>query len=100
MGSPARPAGANDSSLIAHRLNATDQRLDTIDQRLDAVDQRLDAMDQRLAAMDGRIGQLDSRVGALAVLVARMDTKINIVMGILGAIGAGASFLLIRLLAG
>ena len=64
-----------------------------MDQRLDAIDRRLDAMDQRLDA-------LHSKIDTQAILLARLDTKMNIIMGMLGAAGAGASFLLIRLLLG
>ena len=86
MGSSAIPGSAKEHSL-------TDQRFDAIDQRFDAIDQRLDAIDQRLDA-------LDSKVDAQAILLARLDTKMNIIMGMLGVAGAGASFLLIRLLLG
>ena len=77
MGSSALPDSAKEHSLI--------------DQRFDAIDRRLDAMDQRLDA-------LDSKVDTQAILLARLDTKMNIIMGMLGVAGAGASFLLLRLL--
>ena len=79
MGSSAIPDSAKEHSL-------TDHRFDAIDRRLDAIDQRLDA--------------LDSRVDTQAILLARLDTKMNIIMGMLGVAAAGASFLLIRLLLG
>ena len=79
MGSSAIPGSAKEHSL-------TDQRFDAIDRRLDAIDQRLDA--------------LDSKVDTQAILLARLDTKMNITMGMLGVAAAGASFLLIRLLLG
>ena len=91
MPSPALPDGASESSLIVHRLNAMDQRLDGMDQRLDGMDKRLDGMDKRL-------DRVETTLGGLSVSVGKTDTKINIVLGILGAIGSGASFLLIRLL--
>ena len=85
MGSPAIP-GVNENSLIVHRLEEIDERFDRLELRLDKLEERL--------------GQLEATVGALAVAVAKMDTKINIVMGILGAAGAGVFFLLFRLLLG
>ena len=72
MGSSAIPGSAKEHSL-------TDQRFDAIDQRLDAI---------------------DSKVDTQAILLARLDTKMNITMGMLGVAAAGASFLLIRLLLG
>ena len=93
MGSSAIPGSAKEHSLTDHRFDAIDQRFDAMDQRLDAIDRRLDAMDQRLDA-------LDSKVDTQAILLARLDTKMNITMGILGVAAAGASFLLIRLLLG
>ena len=81
MGSSAIPDSAKEHSL-------TDQRLDAIDQRFDAIDQRLDAIDRRL----------DSKVDTQAILLARLDTKMNIIMGMLGVAAAGAFFLLLRLL--
>ncbi len=77
MPSPAMPDGASESSLIVHRLNAMDQRIERMDERLDRV---------------------ETTLGGLCVSVGKTDTKINIVLGILGAIGSGASFLLVRLL--
>ena len=50
--------------------------------------------------MDRRLDSLDSKVDTQAILLARLDTKMNIIMGIFGVAGAGASFLLIRLLLG
>ena len=79
MGSSAIPDSAKEHSL-------TDHRLDAIDRRFDAIDQRFDA--------------LDSKIDTQAILLARLDTKMNIIMGMLGVAGAGASFLLIRLLLG
>ena len=64
-------------SLIVHRLNATEQRLDNMGERPD---------------------QLEATLGGLRVSVGKIDTRINVVLGIHGAIGSGASFLLIRLL--
>ena len=93
MGSSVIPGSAKEHSLTDHRVDAIDQRFDAIDRRLDAMEQRLDAMEQRLDA-------LDSKVDTQAILLARLDTKMNIIMGILGVAGAGASFLLIRLLLG
>ena len=93
MGSSAIPGSAKEHSL-------TDQRFDAIDQRFDAIDQRFDAIDQRFDAIDQRLDAIDSKVDAQAILLARLDTKMNIIMGMLGVAGAGASFLLIRLLLG
>ena len=84
MGSSVIPGSAKEHSLTDHRVDAIDQRFDAIDRRLDAMEQRLDA--------------LDSKVDTQAILLARLDTKMNIIMGMLGV--AGASFLLIRLLLG
>ena len=84
MGSSAVPDSAKEHSLTDHRFDAIDQRLDAIDQRFDAIDQRLDA--------------IESKIDTQAILLARLDTKMNIIMGMLGV--AGASFLLIRLLLG
>ena len=98
MGSSAIPDSAKEHSLTDHRFDAIDQRFDAIDQRFDAIDRRLDAMEQRLDAMEQRLDALDSKVDTQAILLARLDTKMNIIMGILGAAGAGASFLLLRLL--
>ena len=105
MPSPAMPDSASESSLVVHRLDSMDQRLDGMDQRLDSMDQRLDSMDQRLDSMDQRLDRVDGRLdrveatlGGLCVSAGKTDTKINIVLGMLGAIGSGASFLLIRLL--
>ena len=79
MASTATPDGASESSLIVHRLNAMEQRLDSMDEQQD---------------------QFGATLGGLSVSVGKIDTKINVVLGILGAIGSGASFLLIRLLLG
>ena len=98
MGSSAIPDSAKEHSLTDHRFDAIDQRFDAIDQRFDAIDRRLDAMEQRLDAMEQRLDALDSKVDTQAILLARLDTKMNIIMGILGV--AAASFLLIRLLLG
>ena len=84
MGSSVIPGSANEHSLM--------------DQRLDTMDQRLDAIDQRLAQMTGRLDQLDAKVDGNAILLAKLDTKMNIVMGMLGAAGASAFFLLVRML--
>ena len=97
MGSSAIPDSAKEHSLTDHRFDAIDQRLDAIDRRFDAIDQRFDAIDRRLDAMEQRLDALDSKVDTQAILLARLDTKMNIIMGMLGA---GASFLLIRLLLG
>ena len=86
MGSSVIPGSAKEHSLTDHRVDAIDQRFDAIDRRLDAMEQRLDA--------------LDSKVDTQAILLARLDTKMNITMGMLGVAGAGASFLLLRLLLG
>ena len=84
MGSSVIPGSAKEHSLTDHRVDAIDQRFDAIDRRFDAMDRRLDA--------------IDSKVDTQTILLARLDTKMNITMGMLGV--AGASFLLIRLLLG
>ena len=89
---------ANEQDIITHRLDGVDTRLDGIDKRLDGMDTRLDGMDTRLDGMDTRLDGIDKRLHEKSVVLARLDTKMNIVMGILGAAGAGACFLLIRLL--
>ena len=93
MGSSVIPGSAKENSL-------TDQRFDAIDQLFDAIDQRFDAIDRRLDAMEQRLDALDSKVDTQAILLAKLDTKMNITMGMLGVAGAGASFLLLRLLLG
>ena len=98
MGSSVIPGSAKEHSLTDHRVDAIDQRFDAIDRRFDAMDRRLDAIDRRLDAMDQRLDALDSKVDTQTILLARLDTKMNITMGMLGV--AGASFLLIRLLLG
>ncbi len=107
MGSSAIPGSAKEHSLtdqrfdaIDQRFDAIDQRFDAIDRRFDAIDQRFDAIDRRLDAIDQRLDALDSKVDTQAILLARLDTKMNIIMGMLGVAAAGASFLLIRLLLG
>lgn len=71
MASSASPDRGNGNDLICHRLNSLDER----------------------------VGRLEESVSGLGITAARLDTKMNIVLGILGAIGSGATFLLIRLLA-
>ena len=100
MGQSAIPGSAKEYSLIEHRFDAIDQRFDAIDHRFDAIDQRFDVIDRRFDAIDQRVDALYSKGDAQAILLARLDTKMNIIMGILGMAGAGASFLLIRLLLG
>ena len=105
MGSSTIPDSAKEHSLTDHRFDAIDQRFDAIDRRFDAIDQRFEAIDQRfeainrhLDAMEQRLDALDSKVDTQAILLARLDTKMNITMGMLGVAGAGAFFLLLRLL--
>ncbi|MCY4477054.1 MAG: hypothetical protein OXC70_03570 [Gammaproteobacteria bacterium] len=55
-------------------------------------------MDERLNGIDGRLDRFEVTLGALSVSVGKIETRINIVLGFLGVIGSGMSFLLIRLL--
>ena len=77
MASSASPNRGNGNVLILHRLTG---------------------MDERIGRVVGRVSSLEDAVRNLKVAVGKIDTKMNILLGILGAIGSGASFLFIRLL--
>ena len=81
-------------------IRGSANRQDLITHRLDATVQRLDAVDERLLEMNEQLHKLGSKFDEHSIVLAKLDTKMNIVLGILGTAGVGASVLLVRLLGG
>lgn len=67
--------------------------------RLTGMHERIGRVEVRVSGLEKAVGALDQTIANLKIAVGKIDTKMNIVLGTLGAIGSGASFLLIRLLA-